>query len=113
MAVNAHNYKGIYYEDNTQKYTDPSTGAHFKHSSMVEKLEKIAIFRDKEQRMENKRKLTSKSRSSSKKRSVKFKDDSPVKPLMARVNTLDSQSSHYVPGVNTEESKDDVHHLIM
>ena len=44
MAVNAHNYKGIYYEDNTQKYTDPSTGAHFKHSSMVEKLEKIAIF---------------------------------------------------------------------
>ena len=33
-GLNLENYKGIYFDDNNQKYTCPKTGAHFKFEEM-------------------------------------------------------------------------------
>jgi len=32
------NYKGIYFEDDNEKFQDPNTGAHFKHNDMCKRL---------------------------------------------------------------------------
>ena len=43
--VDLNNYKGIYFEDDTEKYTCPVTGAHFKFEDMCHRLEKIRVKR--------------------------------------------------------------------
>lgn len=40
------NYKGIYYGDDTQKYTDPENGAHFEFRDMCRRLQKIQVKRE-------------------------------------------------------------------
>ena len=50
------NYKGQYYDEKgneieEEKYTCPQTGAHFKYTDLILKLEKIAKERAKEQSM--------------------------------------------------------------
>ena len=32
------NYKGIYHDDDTEKFQDTDTGAHFKHNDIVKRL---------------------------------------------------------------------------
>ena len=32
------NYKGIYFGDNNEKFTDPETGAHFRYKDMCQRL---------------------------------------------------------------------------
>ncbi len=39
--ANLSDYKGIYYGDQTQKYQDPVTGAHFEFRDMCRRLEKL------------------------------------------------------------------------
>ena len=43
-------YKGIYFNDNEEKWLDPHTGAHFKYEDMYKRLEKVASFRKSEER---------------------------------------------------------------
>ena len=33
------NYKGIYFQEETEKYTDPVTGAHFRRSDLLGRLD--------------------------------------------------------------------------
>jgi len=40
--IDPNNYKGIYFNDNTQKFTDEATGAHFEYFDMFNRLTKIA-----------------------------------------------------------------------
>ena len=35
------NYKGIYFGDDNQKYTDPETGAHFDFGDMCRRLNRV------------------------------------------------------------------------
>ncbi|CAI2364381.1 unnamed protein product [Moneuplotes crassus] len=42
-VIDHENYKGIYYEDNTEKYECPITGAHFEYKDMCERLNKIKL----------------------------------------------------------------------
>jgi len=44
-AVNLNNYKGIYYDDDNEKYTCPETGAHFRFEEMHRILDKIRVAR--------------------------------------------------------------------
>ena len=39
------NFKGIYYGDDSEKYSCPKTGAHFKFRSLCDILEKIRVQR--------------------------------------------------------------------
>ena len=43
--MNLHNYKGIYFDDDNEKYTCPVTGAHFRFEEMCRLLEPIRISR--------------------------------------------------------------------
>jgi len=42
---NVGNFKGIYYNNPTNKYFDPETGAHFEYSEMCKKLEAVLAKR--------------------------------------------------------------------
>lgn len=42
---NLHNYKGIYFDDDNEKFTCPVTGAHFRFEEMCKILEKIRVTR--------------------------------------------------------------------
>jgi hypothetical protein len=44
-VVNLNNYKGIYYDDDNEKYTCPETGAHFRFEEMYRILDKIRVAR--------------------------------------------------------------------
>jgi len=35
------NYKGIYFEDKTEKYQDPVTGCHFKYLDLCQRMLKL------------------------------------------------------------------------
>ena len=39
------NYKGIYFDDDNEKYTCPVTGAHFKFEDLYARIERIRIKR--------------------------------------------------------------------
>jgi hypothetical protein len=39
------NYKGIYFGDEVEKYTDPKTGSHFRVEDLWSRLNKIRIER--------------------------------------------------------------------
>lgn len=41
------NYKGIYFGDDTKKYEDPETGAHFEFNDMVGRLTQLKELRRK------------------------------------------------------------------
>lgn len=41
------NYKGIYFGDDTKKYEDPETGAHFEFNDMVGRLSQLKELRKK------------------------------------------------------------------
>ena len=48
MATNMLNFKGIYYDNDTQKYTCPLTGAHFSFADLSGRLEAIRVERERE-----------------------------------------------------------------
>lgn len=48
MATNLFNFKGIYYDNETQKYTCPLTGAHFSFADLCGRLEAIRVERERE-----------------------------------------------------------------
>ena len=39
------NYKGIYFDDKTEKYQDPVTGCHFKYFDLCQRLIKLKATR--------------------------------------------------------------------
>jgi len=39
--IDFENYKGIFYEEPTEKYQDEVTGAHFEHFDMCKRLEQL------------------------------------------------------------------------
>jgi len=41
------NYKGIYFGDDTKKYEDPETGAHFEFNDMIARLNQLKELRKK------------------------------------------------------------------
>ena len=41
------NYKGIYFGDDTKKYEDPETGAHFEFNDMINRLTQLKELRKK------------------------------------------------------------------
>ena len=43
---NLHNYKGIYFDDENEKFTCPISGAHFRFEEMCKILEKIRKSRE-------------------------------------------------------------------
>ena len=43
--MNLNNYKGIYFEEDTEKYFCPKTGAHFKFEEICNLLERIRTAR--------------------------------------------------------------------
>lgn len=43
--VDLNNYKGIYFEDDNEKFQCPKTGAHFKFQDLCGRLERIRIKR--------------------------------------------------------------------
>ena len=43
--VDLNNYKGIYFDDENEKYQCPETGAHFKFDDLYARLERIRIKR--------------------------------------------------------------------
>ena len=43
--VDLNNYKGIYFEDDNEKYQCPVTGAHFKFDDLSRRMERIRIKR--------------------------------------------------------------------
>ena len=45
MEGNLENYKGIYAEQEDEKYIDPVTGAHFKHDDICKRL--IVVFKER------------------------------------------------------------------
>ena len=44
-GINLNNYKGIYFDDDNEKYTCPVTGAHFRFEEMCKLLEKVRLNR--------------------------------------------------------------------
>lgn len=44
-GLNLNNYKGIYFDDDNEKYTCPKTGAHFRYDEMWRLLEKVRVAR--------------------------------------------------------------------
>lgn len=52
IIEDAHNYKGMYFEDNEEKYQDPVTGAHFEFKDISNKLEWIRQERCKSESRE-------------------------------------------------------------
>jgi hypothetical protein len=45
QEMNLNNYKGIYFEEETEKYFCPKTGAHFRYEEICNLLERIRIAR--------------------------------------------------------------------
>lgn len=43
--VDLNNYKGIYFDDDNEKYQCPETGAHFKFTDLCGRMERIRIKR--------------------------------------------------------------------
>ena len=43
--VDLNNYKGVFYEDENEKYQCPSTGAHFRPTDLSQRLEVIRVKR--------------------------------------------------------------------
>ena len=43
--IDLNNYKGIYFEDDNEKYQCPETGAHFKFEDLCRRMERIRIKR--------------------------------------------------------------------
>jgi len=43
--VDLNNYKGIYFDDDNEKYQCPRTGAHFKFEDLCQRMERIRIKR--------------------------------------------------------------------
>jgi hypothetical protein len=43
--VDLNNYKGIYFEDENEKFQCPETGAHFKFEDLCQRMEQIRIRR--------------------------------------------------------------------
>ena len=43
--MDLNNYKGIYFEDDNEKYQCPETGAHFRFEDLCRRMEKIRIKR--------------------------------------------------------------------
>ena len=43
--VDLNNYKGIYFDDENEKYQCPETGAHFKFEDLYARMERIRIKR--------------------------------------------------------------------
>ena len=43
--VDLNNYKGIYFDDENEKYQCPETGAHFKFEDLCARMEQIRIKR--------------------------------------------------------------------
>ena len=43
--VDLNNYKGIYFEDDNEKFQCPDTGAHFKFEDLCQRMERIRIKR--------------------------------------------------------------------
>ena len=43
--IDLNNYKGIYFEDDNEKYQCPETGAHFKFDDLCRRMEKIRKHR--------------------------------------------------------------------
>jgi hypothetical protein len=43
--MNLNNYKGIYFDDDNEKYTCPVTGAHFRFEEMCRLLDKVRVAR--------------------------------------------------------------------
>ena len=43
--VDLNNYKGIYFEDENEKYQCPTTGAHFKFEDLCARMDHIRIKR--------------------------------------------------------------------
>ena len=41
--IDLKNFKGIYYGDETQKYTDPKTGAHFEYFDLCRRISRLKI----------------------------------------------------------------------
>lgn len=39
------NFKGMYYNDKTEKYTDPQTGCHFKYDDLCRRMEALKLKR--------------------------------------------------------------------
>lgn len=52
--IDAQNYKGIYFGDESQKWQCPVTGAHFRYKDMFKRLEKVAYLRHSEERERDK-----------------------------------------------------------
>ena len=46
-VVDANNFKGIYFGDKTEKFTDPLTGAHFEYTDFCQRLVKLKEYRRK------------------------------------------------------------------
>lgn len=46
-VVDANNFKGIYFGDKTEKFTDPVTGAHFEFEDFCKRLVKLKVYRKK------------------------------------------------------------------
>ena len=46
-VVDANNFKGIYFGDKTEKFTDPVTGAHFEYNDFCKRLIKLKDYRKK------------------------------------------------------------------
>lgn len=46
-VVDANNFKGIYFGDKTEKYTDPATGAHFEFNDFCKRLLRLKDYRKK------------------------------------------------------------------
>ena len=43
--IDLNNYKGIYFDDDNEKYSCPITGAHFKFDDICRRLERIRVKR--------------------------------------------------------------------
>ena len=43
--VNLNNYKGIYFEEEAEKYFCPKTGAHFRYDEICKLLERVRLAR--------------------------------------------------------------------
>ena len=43
--VDLNNYKGIYFDDDNEKFQCPETGAHFKFDDLCRRMERIRIQR--------------------------------------------------------------------
>ena len=43
--IDLNNYKGIYFDDDNEKYSCPETGAHFKFEDLCRRIDRIRLKR--------------------------------------------------------------------